>query len=244
MPSRGLRTMWIYIRVSTQADVQWLRRFQEPKATVCFFLCFSLHGWEKSTRERDKKKHKTSKKKKKKHHQPAPPCDDSASWMSSWSITKPTLHCLASRCCTSLRPIYRSISRRMWRKKASRSSANLYSSYYLRQSKGLGPAPLQFLLATKGKGKRKPRSVWRTAPSVAQMPRCSEHFCGFFSCFFFSRVRKNQWARVTRNKEETRRGLTACMTSVTRPWYWCKRDSRESSPIFSWATHAVRRHVQ
>ena len=33
-------------------------------------------------------------------------------------------------------------------------------------------------------------------------------FCVFFSCFFFLELGKSQWARVTRNKEKTRRGLS------------------------------------
>ena len=60
------------------------------------------------------------------------------------------------------------------------------SSYYLRQGKG--PSPLQFLLATKGKGKRKPRSAWRTAPYTcsANARLCRTlHFVFFFSCVFF-----------------------------------------------------------
>ena len=74
---------------------------------------------------------------------PAPPCDDSASWMSSWSITKPTLHCLASQCCTSLRPTYQEECE----EKSVTFLGKFLSLYYLRQGKG--PVPLQFLLATK-----------------------------------------------------------------------------------------------
>ena len=182
-----------------------LQKHLETKATVCFFFV-SRYMDEKNQWGSEIKKHKTSKKKKKRKekypqlHQPAPPCDDSASRMSSWSITKPTLHCLASRCCTSLGPTYR--------EKCEENSLTFLgkslSSYYLRQGKG--PAPLQFLL--KGKGKRKPRSAWRTAACSANARLRRTLHLVFFSRVFFSRVRKNQWARVTRNKEKTRRGLS------------------------------------
>ena len=49
--------------------------------------------------------------------------------------------------------------------------------------------------------------MWRTAPYSANARlRRTLHFVFFLVCFF-SGVGKNQWARVTRNKEKTRRGL-------------------------------------
>ena len=83
-----------------------------------FFLCFSLHGWEKSMRERDKKK--TQNLKKKTHPQ-------------------------------RLKLITVNTEKNM--KKATLSSANLYLRYHLEQGKG--PAQLQFLHATRGKGQTK-----------------------------------------------------------------------------------------
>ena len=81
------------------------------------------------------------------------------------------------------------------------------SSYHLRQGKG--PARLQFLHATKRQKKNENRPVRDESCSIAQTHGCAKRciLC-FFSCVFFSRVWKNQWARVTRNKEKTRRGLS------------------------------------
>ena len=56
--------------------------------------------------------------------------------------------------------------------------------------------------------KHSPRSAWRTAPCSANAWLCRTlHFVFFLVCFFSSRVGKNEWARATINKENTRRGL-------------------------------------
>ena len=106
------------------------------------------------------------------------------------------------------------LSRRIWRKKPHfPRQISIFVLPSTRQRScttavSKGPAPLPFLLATKGKGKRKPRSAWRTASYSANARlRRTLHFV-FFLMFFFPRVGKNQWARVTRNKEKTRRGLS------------------------------------
>ena len=161
-----------------------------------------------------KKKHKTSKKKKhsaavtaKLLHQPAPPCDGSASCLSSWSITKPTFHYLAprDRCCTSLGPIYREECE-VFSSTSPLSSANLYLRITFDKAKVLHDC--SFCIQPKGKGKTK-TTLCVTNRALSQTNGCAKRciLCFFLVCFF-SRVGKNQWARVTRNKEKIRRGLT------------------------------------
>ena len=152
------------------------------KATVCFFFV-SHYMDEKNQWGSEIKKQKLQKKKKKKRpqlHQPAPPCDDSASWMSSWSITEPTLHYLAPQCCTSSGPTL--IPRRMWRKKASLSSANLYLPITFHKAKVLHDC--SFCMQPKGREKRK-------LPSV-QTHGCAERciLCFFLVRFFFLELGK------------------------------------------------------
>ena len=92
------------------------------------------------------------------------------------------------------------------------------SSYHLRQGKG--PARLSAVsqrYATKRQKKNENHPVRDESVqcSIAQTHSCAKRciLCFFLVCFFFSRVGKNQWARVTRNKEKTRRGLTVALTN-------------------------------
>ena len=121
------------------------------------------------------------------------------------------------------------------RKKASLSSANLYLPITFNKAKVLHDC--SFCMQPKAKEKRK-------LPG-AQTHGCAERciLC-FFSCVFFSRVGKNQWARVTRNKEKTRRGLIGDtqhrLPSPTKNWdvadtdSGCCRDALHGANTPSW----------
>ena len=172
-----------------------------------FFLCFSLHGWEKSMREQDKKQHKTSKKK----HSATPASSTlrRQRFLDVLTINQQANVALFGTSRSMLHQSRANLPRIMWRFLFNFHTflGKSLSSYHLRQGKG--PARLQFLHATKRQKKNENRPVRDESCSIAQTHGCAKRciLC-FFSCVFFSRVWKNQWARVTRNKEKTRRGLS------------------------------------
>ena len=86
------------------------------------------------------------------------------------------------------------------------SSANLYLRITFDKAKILHDC--SFCMQPKGKGKTK-TTLCVTNRALSQTHGCAKWciLCFFSRVFFFSRVGKNQWVRVTRNKEKTRRGL-------------------------------------
>ena len=115
------------------------------------------------------------------------------------------------------------------------------SSYHLRQGTWRSYTTAVSACNQKAKEKRKPPCAWRivlhlkrtAAQNVAFCRTLALvgkflirkrrefdwlHFVFFFSCVFFSRVGENQWARVTKNKEKTRRGLKWRLTDRYLRW--------------------------
>ena len=151
----------------------------------------------------------------------APPCDGSASWLSLWSITKPTLHYLAPRD-IDVAPVQGQLTEK-------NVKFFLPLPHFPRQiSIFVSPSTRQRSCTTavsacnqKAKEKRKPPCAWRIVLYLKRTAVQNVAFCVFFSCSF-SRVGKNQWARVTRNKEKTRRGLI----EVLQHCRWLTREQR------------------
>ena len=129
-----------------------VRKF--PKATVCFFFVSRYMDEKNQWGSKIKKKTQNFKKKNTRLHQPAPPCNGSASWMSSWSITKPTLHYLAprDRCCTSLGPTYQEECE-VFSSTSPLYSANLYLCINFDKAKVLHDC--SFCMQPRRKGKTK-----------------------------------------------------------------------------------------
>ena len=141
-------------------------------------------------------------------HQPAPSCNGSASWM-SLMINHQANVALFGTSRSMLHQSRANLPRRMWSFFFHFPTflGKSLSSYHLRQGKG--PARMQFLHATKRQRKNENHPVRDESCSISNAwLRKTLHFVFFLVCFFFSGVGKNQWARVTRNKEKTRRGLT------------------------------------
>ena len=179
-------------------------------ATVCFFLCFSLHGWEKSMRERDKKQ-KTSKKKTLSAAVTASPASSTLRWQRFLDVLMINHQANVALFGTSQSMLHQSwanLPRRMW-------SFFLSLPHFPRQIFiFVSPSTRQRSYTTavsacnqKAKEKRKPPCAWRIVLYLKRTAAQNVAFC-VFSRVFFSRVGKNQWARVTRNKEKTCRGLT------------------------------------
>ena len=143
---------------------------------MCFFFV-SRYMDEENQWGSEIKKQKLQKKKHPQLHQPAPPCDDSASWMSSWSITKPTFHYLALQCCTSPGP------RRMWRKK---------KPHFPRQiSIFLSPSTRQRSCTTAVSACNQRQRKNKNSPVHKHMAAQNVAFCVFFLvCFFFLELGK------------------------------------------------------
>ena len=152
------------------------------------FLCFLLHGWEKSMRERDKKTQNFKKKKKK---------TLSASSASSTLRRQRFLDVLMinHQANVALFGTSRSMLHQSWANLPRRVWSFFFhfptflgkslSLYQFRQGKG--PARLQFLHATKRQRKNENHPVRDESCSIARKRTAAQNvaFCVFLVCVFF-----------------------------------------------------------